>query len=116
MSKFKAKVTDDEWFEVSLMPFDITNTTSDNYKDNPYLTAVLAAYVSTYICGISSDHLEYKSGTPGIITNIARYHLYYHMSRFISDPSKLKRYLTKSTVSSLIRHRPYKEIWKDAFD
>ncbi len=69
VSKFKAYVTDDEWFEVSLTPFDTKNTTSDDYESNPYLTAILAVYVSTYICGISSDHLEYKSGAPGIITS-----------------------------------------------
>ena len=66
-NKFKMYVTDNEYFTVSLTPFSITNTKSIDYKKNPYLIAIIAAYVSTYVCGISTQHMEYSEATPGII-------------------------------------------------
>ena len=61
-NKFKAYVTDNEYFEASLPPFSITNTSDKNYKKNPYLVAVMAAYVSTYVC--AWYHLKYGKISP----------------------------------------------------
>ena len=94
INKFKVHVTVDKFFAASLTPFSITNTSSIDYKKNPYLIAIIAAYVSTYVCGISTQHMEYNSHTPGIITSMVRYHLYYQISKFLKDPSKLERYIT----------------------
>ncbi len=90
INKIKIYVTDDKWFMSDLSPYTITNTLSPNYTKNPFLTAIMAAYVSTYVCGISVKHFEYNNHTPGIITSMARYHLYYHMSRFLRNPGDLK--------------------------
>ncbi len=84
-------------------------------KKNPYLAAILATYVSTYICGISLSHLEYKSDTPGIITSMARYHLYYQINGFLKDPSGIERYIAHQP-QSIRRHKPTTDIWSDAFD
>ena len=114
INKIKIYVTDDKWFLSDLSPYTITNTLSTDYKKNPFLASLLAAYVTTYVCGISTKHFEYNDHTPGIITSMARYHLYYHMSRFLRDPSKLERYMSH-IIPFVRRHTPYVEIWEDSF-
>ena len=114
INKIKIYVTDDKWFLSDLSPYTITNTLSTNYKKNPFLASLLAAYVTTYVCGISTKHFEYNDHTPGIITSMARYHLYYHMSRFLRDPSKLERYMSH-IIPFVRRHTPYVKIWEDSF-
>ncbi len=114
INKIKIYVTDDKWFLSDLSPYTITNTLSTDYKKNPFLASLLAAYVTTYVCGISTKHFEYNDHTPGIITSMARYHLYYHMSRFLRDPSKLERYMSH-IIPFVRRHTPYVNIWEDAF-
>ncbi len=71
-NKFKVYVTEDKYFEVSLPPFSITNTSSVDHKKNPYLIAIIAAYVSTHVCGISAQHMEFNENTLGIITSMVR--------------------------------------------
>ena len=114
INKIKIYVTDDKWFLLDLSPYTITNTLSADYKKNPFLASLLAAYVTTYVCGISTKHFEYNDHTPGIITSMARYHLYYHMSRFLRDPSELERYM-KYIIPFVRRHTPYVKIWEDSF-
>ncbi len=114
INKIKIYVTDDKWFLSDLSPYTITNTLSTDYKKNPFLASLLAAYVTTYVCGISTKHFEYNDHTPGIITSMARYHLYYHMSRFLRDPSKLERYMSH-IIPFIRRHTPYVKIWEDSF-
>ena len=114
INKIKIYVTDDKWFLSDLSPYTITNTLSTDYKKNPFLASLLAAYVTTYVCGISTKHFEYNDHTPSIITSMARYHLYYHMSRFLRDPSKLERYMSR-IIPFVRRHTPYVKIWEDSF-
>ncbi len=114
INKIIIYVTDDNWFLADLSPYTITNTLSADYKKNPFLASLLAAYVTTYVCGISTKHFEYNDHTPGIITSMARYHLYYHMSRFLRDPSELERYM-KYIIPFVRRHTPYVKIWEDSF-
>ncbi len=114
INKIKIYVTDDKWLLSDLSPYTITNTLSTDYKKNPFLASLLAAYVTTYVCGISTKHFEYNDHTPGIITSMARYHLYYHMSRFLRDPSKLERYMSH-IIPFVRRHTPYVKIWEDSF-
>ena len=115
VNKFKVYVTDDDYFVANLPSLDITNTSSLYYEKNPYLTAIIAAYVSTYVCGISTKHLEYNNQTPGIITSMVRYHLYYQMSRFLTYPKKLERYLSL-VPNSVKKHKPTHVGWVDAYD
>ena len=115
VNKFKVYVTDDDYFVANLPSLDITNTSSLYYEKNSYLTAIIAAYVSTYVCGISTKHLEYNKETPGIITSMVRYHLYYQMSRFLTYPKKLERYLSL-VPNSVKKHKPTHVGWVDAYD
>ena len=115
VNKFKVYVTDDDYFVANLPSLDITNTSSLYYEKNSYLTAIIAAYVSTYVCGISTKHLEYDKETPGIITSMVRYHLYYQMSRFLTYPKKLERYLSL-VPNSVKKHKPTHVGWVDAYD
>ncbi len=115
VNKFKVYVTDDDYFIATLPSLDITNTSSLYYEKNSYLTAIIAAYVSTYVCGISMKHLEYNNQTPGIITSMVRYHLYYQMNRFLTYPKKLERYLSL-VPNSVQKHKPTHVGWVDAYD
>ena len=115
VNKFKVYVTDDDYFVANLPSLDITNTSSLYYEKNSYLTAIIAVYVSTYVCGISTKHLEYSKQTPGIITSMVRYHLYYQMSRLLTYPKKLERYLSL-VPNSVKKHKPTHVGWVDAYD
>ncbi len=72
----------------------ITNSSSLDYKQNPYLIAIIAAYVSTYVCGISTKHMEFNDQDAQYRTSMVRYNLYYQMNRFLTYPSKLERYVS----------------------
>ena len=67
---FPVHVTDEKYFAASLPQLSITNSSSLDYKQNPYLIAIIAAYESTYVCGISTKHMEFNDQTPGIVTSI----------------------------------------------
>ncbi len=114
-NRFKTYVTDNEYFTANFTPFSITNTLSTDYKKNPYHIAIIAAYISTYVCGISTQHMGFNNDTPGIITSMVRYHLYYQISKFLKDPSKLDRYITH-VPNTIKRHKPTAPVWIDEFD
>ena len=60
-------------------------------KDDPYFASLLAAYIISYVGGISRKHL---TGSNNVVTSIARYCLYYHMKRFTGTPEKMSPYIT----------------------
>ncbi len=111
---FPVHVTDEKYFAASLPQLSITNSSSSDYKQNPYLIAIIAAYVSTYVCGISTKHMEFNDRTPGIVTSMVRYHLYYQISRFLRDPNKLDRYISK-VPDSVKKHKPTNDVWTKAY-
>ena len=111
---FPAHVTDEKYFAASLPQLSITNSSSSDHKQNPYLIAIIAAYVSTYVCGISTKHMEFNDQTPGIVTSMVRYHLYYQISRFLRDPNKLDRYISK-VPDSVKKHKPTNDVWTKAY-
>ena len=111
---FPVHVTDEKYFAASLPQLSITNSSSSDYKQNPYLIAIIAAYVSTYVCGISTKHMEFNDQTPGIVTSMVRYHLYYQISRFLRDPNKLDRYISK-VPDSVKKHKPTNDVWTKAY-
>ncbi len=114
VNNFPAHVTDDKYFAASLPQLSVTNSSSSDYKQNPYLIAIIAAYVSTYVCGISTKHMEFNDQTPGIVTSMVRYHLYYQISRFLRDPNKLDRYISK-VPDSVKKHKPTNDVWTKAY-
>ena len=114
VNNFPVHVTDEKYFASSLPQLPITNSSSSDYKQNPYLAAIVAAYVSTYVCGISTKHMEFSDRMPGIVTSMVRYHLYYQISRFLRDPSKLDRYVS-SVPDSVKKHKPTNDVWTKAY-
>ncbi len=59
--------------------------------------------------------MEFNEDTPGIITSMVRYHLYYQISKFLKDPSKLDRYISH-VPNTIKKHKPTSDMWTDAFD
>ena len=114
VNSFKIYVTDDSFFEANLPKLEIKNNENSNdYKDNPYLAALFAAYIATYSCGISEEHFNYDG--PKIISSISRYHLYFHMRRFIRQPSKMSKYITKEMESIVLNNKPVVYKWTKEF-
>ena len=114
INNFPIHVTNEKYFTASLPQLSITNSSSLDYKKNPYLIAIIAAYVSTYVCGISAKHMEFNDQTPGIVTSMVRYHLYYQMNRFLTYPSKLERHISR-VPNSVRRHKPTNDVWTKAY-
>ena len=116
VNSFKIYVTNDLYFDVNFPKFDIKNNeTSNDYMDNSYLASLFAAYILTYTCGISTEHLIYNGLTPRIITSIARYHIYYHMKRFLRQPGKMSKYITKDMKKLIMNNKPEVYKWTKEF-
>ena len=116
VNSFKIYVTNDLFFDVDFPKFEIKNNEASNdYKDNSYLASLFAAYIITYTCGISMEHLIYNGLTPRIITSIARYHLYYHMKRFLRQPDKMSKYITKEMKKLIMDNKPEVYKWTKEF-
>ena len=102
---FDINVTDTRKFRVNMPPVraiwkgegrkltgykdsDIRKVDVD-YLNDPYFAMICAAYVTTFMCGISQKHLFYSPDTPRQITSLVRYHLYYSIRKFMHDLSRL---------------------------
>ncbi len=59
--------------------------------------------------------MEFNEDTPGIITSMVRYHLYYQISKFLRDPSKLDRYISH-VPNTIKKHKPTSDMWTNKFD
>ena len=104
VNSFKIYVTNNLYFDVTLPAFDIKNNkTSNDYINSPYLAALFSAYITTYSCGISMEHF---TSSNNIISSIARYHLYFHMKRFIRQPNKISRYITQEMKKLIMDNKP----------
>ena len=116
VNSFQIYVTNDMFFDADLPKLEIRNNENSNdYKDNPYLASLFAAYIATYSCGISEKHFVYGKWTPKIITSIARYHLYFHMRRFIRQPSKMSKYITREMETIVLNNKPVVYKWTKEF-
>ena len=111
---FKAYVNENQFFTTNLPPPDITNSSSADYRKNPYMAAIVGAYVVTYFCGVSTRHMEFDDKTPKVITSIMRYHLYYQIMKFLKDPTLLNKYISR--VPSVVKSRkPTRDVWSEAY-
>ena len=72
-------------YDIRKAPFD--------YKKEPYFAMISAAYIATYLCGISMEHLSpsRSSNVPNLITSIMRYHLYYTIHKFMTNPKLIDK-------------------------
>ena len=83
------------------------------FKDDPYFASLLSAYIISHVGGISRKHL---TGDNNVITNIARYYIYFHMKRFTSDPQKMSSYITNDMKEIIQKNIPSKKIWVKKFE
>ena len=114
VNSFKIYVTNELFFDANLPGLEIKNNeSSKDYKDNPYLASLFAAYIATYSCGISTEHFAYDGSK--IITSIARYHLYFHMKRFTRQPSKMSKYITQEIETLVLNNKPVVYKWTKEF-
>ena len=82
-------------------------------KDDPYFASLLAAYIISYVGGLSRKHL---TGDNNVVTSIARYCLYYHMKRFTGTPEKMSPYITNDIKKIIQKNIPHKRIWAHKFE
>ena len=129
VNKFKVYVNNKEYFMSNFKPLEaswskgkvINEMTVDDirkagfdYKTEPYFAMIAAAYVTTFLSGISVLNLQDRQGTPKVITSIVRYHLYYTISKFMKNPALLDKYdLTKVKEHIPIKYKEYKSVGVD---
>ena len=110
VNSFKIYVTNELFFDANLPRLEIKNNEGSNdYKDNPYLASLFAAYIATYSCGISTELFSYDRSK--IIASIVRYHLYFHMKRFTRQPSKMSKYITQEIETLVLNNKPVVYKW-----
>ena len=113
VEKFDVYVNLHQHFPSDFPKFNIKNVQEKFFTmDNPYYVACCAAYICTYLCGISYE--QFEDDTSPLISCIGRYHLYYHMKRFLRSPEKLKTHMTDKQFEFVQKHIPveYKWTWK----
>ena len=122
VTKLKIYVTKNEYFPSNFQDLDIAwkGTEKDIRKasvkeDDPYFCSLLSACVISHVGGMSRKHLQENENTPKIVTSIARYCVYYHLKRFLEDPSKLGPYLTEDLRNVVKRNLRVRKIWKRKF-
>ena len=113
VEKFDVYVNLHQHFPSDFPKLNIKNVQEKFFTmDNPYYVACCAAYLSSYLCGIS--YQQFEDDTSPLISCISRYHLYYHMKRFLRSPEKLKTHMTDKHFEFVQKHIPveYKWSWK----
>ena len=120
VTKFKIYVTKDNNFPSNFENLNIEWTGKDIRKvsvneNDPYFCSLLSACVISHVGGISRKHLVENENTPKIVTSIARYCVYYHLKRFLEDPSKLGPYLTEDLKGLVKNNLRVRKIWKRKF-
>ena len=75
-----------------------------DYKTEPYFAMICAAYIASYLSGISLLNLN---GDSKLITTFVKYHFYYQIRKFMHHPELIDQY----DVSKVRKHIPitYKE-------
>lgn len=89
-----------------------------DYEKNSYFCSLAAAYVTAFKCGISEKHLtnSFPNAKSNIVTSIVRYHLYFHMTRFMRNPKLFDRYITEDDIWTIRKFAPVKETWKRRYE
>ena len=122
VTRFRIYVTSNEYFPSNFQDLNIEwkGTEKDIRKvsvneNDPYFCSLLSACVISHVSGMSRKHLVENENTPKIVTSIARYCVYYHLKRFLEDPSKLGPYLTEDLRDLVKNNLRVRKIWKRKF-
>ena len=119
---FKVYVTETENFLTKLEPIKpsydkppetFINTVPFDYHSNSYFCSLAACYVAMFKSGISEDHLtnSFPNSHSNIITSIVRFHLHFHLSRFMRNPKLLDQYITGDDKRTIRKYMPVRETW-----
>ena len=89
------------------------NTIPFDYHSNSYFCSLAACYVAIFKSGISEDHLtnNFPNSHSNIVTSIVRFHLHFHLSRFMRNPNLLDQYLTGDDKRTIRKYTPVRETW-----
>ena len=122
IARFNIYVTEDAYFPSNFQDLGIAwkGTEKDIRKasvdeNDPYFCSLLSACVISHAGGISRKHFQENANTPKIVTSIARYCVYYHLKRFLKDPSKLGPYLTEGLRDLVKNNLRVRKVWKRKF-
>ena len=119
---FKVYVTETGKFMTKLEPIKpvyynppgtFINTIPFDYHSNAYFCSLAASYIAMFKSGISEDHLtnSFPNSHSNIITSIVRFHLHFHLSRFMRNPKLLDQYLTGDDIRTIRKYTPVHETW-----
>ena len=123
LNHFRIFVNSEQSFLFATEPLKIKWTNSSNVKDitkvkvdkeDPYFASLIAAYIISQKSGICSKHLRGtagSAGTPKIITSNLRFYVYYHMKRFLRNPDKMDKYVTKEMLDVIQKNLLVKKVW-----
>ena len=123
----KVYVTETENFLTKLEPIKpvydkppgtFINTIPFDYHSDSYFCSLAACYIAMFKCGISEDHLtnSFPSSHSNILTSIVRFHLHFHLSRFMRNPKLLDQYITKDDIRTIRKFTPVHETWEKRTD
>jgi hypothetical protein len=95
---------------IDILPFD--------YHSDSYFCSLAEAYIATFKCGISKDHLtnNLPDSHSNIVTSIVHFHLHFHLSRFMRNPKLLDQYITKDDMTTIRKFTLVHETWEKRTD
>ena len=120
MSQFRLFVNERESFLFTTDPLDIKWKNEQGLKDitkakvdkeDPYFAYLIAAYIISQKSDICLKHMREEPRVPNVVTSILRFYVYYHMKRFLRDPSKMQKYITKEMLDEIQEKMPTRKIW-----
>jgi hypothetical protein len=124
---FKVYVTETGNFLTKLEPIKsvydkpkdtFINTIPFDYHSNSYFCSLATCYVAMFKSGISEDHLtnNFPNSHSNIVTSVVRFHLHFHLSRFMRNPKLLDQYLTRDDIRTIRKFTPVHETWERRTD
>ena len=114
-SAFNVFVNEKDSFPSKLPKLSITNNQKKFFTfDNPCFVACCAAYCITYLSSILTKN--FNDRTSNLISSISNSLFYYHISRFLRTPKKLKQHMLDKQIGFVQKHIPVKYIWIWEFD
>ena len=84
INQFRIYVNNTDYFQSNLPGLNIT--TNDNAKwslKELYFQSIIGAWIASYGCGISLQHLLFSSDVPKQITSFMRFYLYFTVRRIM---------------------------------
>ena len=86
INQFKICVNESNYSMSNLPPLNITTNIKAKWDlKEPYFQSLVGAWISTYACGVSIEHLTFKPDVPKQITSFMRFHVYFTTRRIMKE-------------------------------